>query len=523
VQWLKKTDLKQLILILASLSMLVTVFNMFYASAVVHRKSLMDGTLQHNAGYADKLAQTIEVLLAQAQQELIFTAIMLGNRWQEQASVDELVDKLYAQNSLFNSIYVSDAGGNVSAASINARDLVGSQLVEGEYGLALQQQRAWVSAPFICRMGNLVTMLTAPVFDTEGSYLGYVSASFYLQHNNVLQRLIGQHYQQDGSYIYIIDNKKRLLYHLDSNRIGEQVETNPILDLVLSGNPGSGQVINSKGVSMLAGYAHIPLVDWGLVAQSPTEAVLQKHYSVMRKVMLQSLPISITLLLAIWLFSGLIARPLRLLAVNAMRLTQRTSIGDVKEIPAWFHEAEQLRKAMLFGLERMHDKVDQLQHDVDIDPLTGLNNRRVLAPQLAIWQRNKTAFCALMLDIDHFKKINDEFGHGAGDSVLQELGHLLLQSSRGNDVSIRMGGEEFLILMDSCNMEVGERVAERLRCRVMEHEFKDVGQVTISIGVATWPDGYATPEDCVRRADEMLYRAKDSGRNRVCSHRQCIS
>lgn len=391
MQWLKKTSLKQLILILASLSMLVTVFNMFYASAVVHRKSLMDSILQNNAGYADKLAQTIEVLLAQAQQELVFTAIMLGNRWHDQAAVDE------------------------------------------------------------------------------------------------------------------------------------QVETNSMLDLVLSGNPGSGEVINSKGVAMLAGYAYIPLVNWGLVAQSPTGAVLQKHYSVMRKVMLESVPVSVALLLAIWFCAGKISRPLGLLAFNAERLNQRKSMIDVKEVDAWFHEAEQLQKAMLLGLERMHDKVDQLQHDVDIDPLTGLNNRRVLAPQLAVWEHTKTDFCALMLDIDHFKKINDELGHAAGDSVLQELGHLVLDSSRGKDVSIRMGGEEFLILIDSCSLEVGERVAERLRCRVMEHEFKDVGRITISIGVATWPGGYASPEECVRRADEMLYRAKASGRNQVCSHRQCIS
>lgn len=127
-----------------------------------------------------------------------------------------------------------------------------------------------------------------------------------------------------------------------------------------------------------------------------------------------------------------------------------------------------------------------------------------------------TSFCAITFDIDHFKKVNDNYGHAAGDQVLRELSAIVLDSSRENDVCIRLGGEEFLILMTHCKLELAVRVAERLRAAVMEHSFTDVGSVTISLGVAAWPEHNKTPQEILIIADKRLYRAKNLGRNQVC-------
>lgn len=100
--------------------------------------------------------------------------------------------------------------------------------------------------------------------------------------------------------------------------------------------------------------------------------------------------------------------------------------------------------------------------------------------------------------------------------MLKELARIVLDSSRENDVSIRLGGEEFLILMANCTLEVAVKIAERLRITVMQHDFPGVGTVTISLGVAAWPQQSISPYDTLRIADERLYRAKNRGRNQVC-------
>jgi diguanylate cyclase (GGDEF)-like protein len=229
------------------------------------------------------------------------------------------------------------------------------------------------------------------------------------------------------------------------------------------------------------------------------------------------MPMNFAMLVVIWIFSGFISKPLKVLARNVKKMTLRSTIERVENLNAWYYEAQQLKQAFLLGLENIHDKVDKLQHDADIDPLTGLNNRRLLEQILDTFLVTNTSFCAITFDIDHFKKVNDSYGHSAGDQVLKELARIVLDSSRGNDVSIRLGGEEFLILMANCKLEVAVKIAERLRTTVMQHDFPGVGSVTISLGVAAWPEHGLSPHDTLRIADERLYRAKNQGRNKVCS------
>ncbi len=157
------------------------------------------------------------------------------------------------------------------------------------------------------------------------------------------------------------------------------------------------------------------------------------------------------------------------------------------------------------------------------DELTGLLNRRAgwsrIEQELSRAKRERTPLSVLLMDIDHFKRINDEYGHPVGDEALRLLGDVLRRSRRDYDHVARWGGEEFLLVLPSATAEEAAGAAERIRASVEEAWLPraDGGEVrfTLSVGVAE-ATADSTLEDLVRRADEALYRAKREGRNRVC-------
>ncbi len=164
--------------------------------------------------------------------------------------------------------------------------------------------------------------------------------------------------------------------------------------------------------------------------------------------------------------------------------------------------------------ERQRRAVVALREDAATDALTGLANRRALDAALAKALDAGEPFALLMLDLDHFKRYNDSFGHQAGDAVLRETGHLLHAEVRPRDLVARYGGEEFVIVLPKGDALRAERVAQRVlaafRATAWPHR-----AVTVSIGVTVAVAG-DVPETLLRRADEALYRSKQEGRDRYC-------
>lgn len=190
--------------------------------------------------------------------------------------------------------------------------------------------------------------------------------------------------------------------------------------------------------------------------------------------------------------------------------------------------ANSLRRARQYLLEALpvlHAKrLAQDLHQMAIrDTLTGLYNRRFLEgninPILAGIQRRDSNLAILMADMDYFKKVNDEYGHESGDSVLKGLSHILQNSVRQSDLVIRYGGEEFLILLVDCHPDdFAETVAEKIRSKVEEHQFRIEGgslRKTLSIGISEFPKDTSAFWEAVKFADVALYRAKENGRNQV--------
>jgi len=154
------------------------------------------------------------------------------------------------------------------------------------------------------------------------------------------------------------------------------------------------------------------------------------------------------------------------------------------------------------------------------DGLTGITNRqelgRLLDKELARAARYASPLSLIMYDLDHFKRINDRFGHNAGDDVLKTLTLRVNQTLRDTDLHGRWGGEEFMVLLPETGLEAASKVAEKLRRTIADHRFAGIGSVTASFGVAQLAAG-EDARSLVQRVDEALYRAKALGRNRVAS------
>ena len=167
-----------------------------------------------------------------------------------------------------------------------------------------------------------------------------------------------------------------------------------------------------------------------------------------------------------------------------------------------------------------HEEIYRL---MTTDGLTQLNNKRyfdeMLDREVARAKRYKRTFSLLVFDIDHFKSINDRFGHLAGDAILRQLGAVLLGRLRVNDVLARIGGEEFALITPEVGLDGAKELAGKINRLIADTRFEFEGtrvDVTVSVGVAEWHPTYQDPLELFGAADDRLFEAKRSGRNRVC-------
>jgi polar amino acid transport system substrate-binding protein len=174
------------------------------------------------------------------------------------------------------------------------------------------------------------------------------------------------------------------------------------------------------------------------------------------------------------------------------------------------------------SLKIINGKLKESQRKLELlsitDPLTKTFNRlkmdEVFSQEIKTGKRYHSPLSVIMLDIDHFKKINDEFGHIVGDSVLKKIAQVIKSSLRTNDFLGRWGGEEFLIICPSTNIDKAKMVAEKLRAALVNTPFTPLKKVTASFGVAEW-EVEESQDSLISRADSALYRSKNDGRNRV--------
>jgi diguanylate cyclase (GGDEF)-like protein len=165
----------------------------------------------------------------------------------------------------------------------------------------------------------------------------------------------------------------------------------------------------------------------------------------------------------------------------------------------------------------------RLEEESIKDRLTGLYNRRYMEESLQreIYKcdRQQEFLSIIMLDVDHFKKFNDSFGHLAGDALLKELGSFLQTNIRASDIAFRYGGEELIVIMPKTSLQIaqqrGEEIREKVKNIELKHEPAIKQEISLSLGVACFPLHGLIPQEVIKAADNALYRAKRAGRDRV--------
>lgn len=515
-----KLTLKKLILSVALLSVILTLFSSILAGYRVNQATLVEGTLETNRVYVQKISQMTDNFMERTLQSLAVSSTDISTYFNDEDAAELLTEeanRLMNQSNTFNSVVITSAEGIILATSPQTLAIVGNKINSPGSIQALKEKKPLISNPYVSATNRLIVFISSPIFDQSGTFLGYVGGSIYLLEKNILNELLGEHYYKDGSYVYVVNEEGRLLYHEDKNRINEVVTGNAVIEKIKKGQSGAERVINTKGKDMLAGYGYIPTAKWGIVSQRPTEATLLPSEQLYKKMLLTALPFLLLSLLLIWFISNRIAAPLKQLADHAKDSTENWEMKEMNNVHAWYYEALELQKAMLNNLRFFQNKVNFFIHESSTDPLTGLVNRRSMDAQVHKWIEEEQPFSLIIMDIDRFKRVNDTYGHPVGDLVLKFLSVELKRIARPQDICCRYGGEEFILLTPGLDQHEAVLVAEQLRSK-LEHTVSPCGDIiTISAGVASYPQCSTHIVELIEIADNSLYEAKNTGRNRVVS------
>jgi len=197
---------------------------------------------------------------------------------------------------------------------------------------------------------------------------------------------------------------------------------------------------------------------------------------------------------------------------------KRRKIPIIKTVVAITFRKRQYLIETFIDISDLKRKDEELKRLATTDILTGAYNRtlfdEIIAREIERVKRYNKPLSVIMFDIDHFKQVNDTFGHNAGDSVLKKIAYLVKRIMRKIDYFMRWGGEEFMVILGGTDREQAYTLAERIRKRIGNHTFDHIDKITVSCGVAEYREG-DTENSLIKRADDAMYKAKREGRNRV--------
>ncbi|MGI8817577.1 MAG: sensor domain-containing diguanylate cyclase, partial [Gemmatimonadales bacterium] len=377
-------------------------------------------------------------------------------------------------------------------------------------------------------LGMGILLVAVPVQRADGRLLGALAARLNLSgaKDGLLTFAPGKYGQ-----IYLIGSGGNLIVNsLTTSAELMRLSLKPSVLERLTKREGAVQTYESvSGVEVLGSLKQVPRAGWAVLAEIPVDTA----YHQVRRFRDLTLAIVAGLLLLVtaiaYRLALLIVRPLERLTKGAAEVAEGdlavdlpTATGEVGDLTYVFnHMVGRLRQSRQ-DLDAVNETLRQQNEELErlsaSDSLTGLSNRRILTQRLSEEllrsQRQSHSFTVLMLDVDHFKKYNDAYGHPAGDEVLKKVANILRNCTRAGDCTARYGGEEFAVLLSGKSGDTALQLAERIRTRVAAEEFVG-GKVTISGGIAEFPHHGHTAEAVISSADEALYEAKREGRNRV--------
>jgi diguanylate cyclase (GGDEF)-like protein len=320
-----------------------------------------------------------------------------------------------------------------------------------------------------------------------------------------------------------------ILAHVDSSRILTEISgRNEAASELQRGSSGTLETVSSAGEPVLSSFATVPGFRWGVLILQPSAVAFAPLEAATRRAIMLGALVVIAAAISASLMAVAITRPLAHLrraarAVADGDLEQRLGFTSGDEIGQLGRDFDRMAHELAARTAGILALQEELRAEAIRDALTGLFNRRyldaTLGRELQRATRHHAPIGVAMLDLDFFKRINDTLGHETGDVVLREVGALLRERSRGEDVAARYGGEELVLVLPGATLADTFRRAESIREGMatlpVQSQLAPVGSVTVSIGVAAYPDSGAEAETLLRAADKALYQAKANGRNRV--------
>lgn len=510
-----QVNLRRLILFIALSGMLVIFVNSYFAFYDTQKKLLTDQFFKINLNYSLKLANTVETFFSSSQSQLNFSAQQLADNMKNADTLQKEVERIRQIGHRFNSISVIDKQGYVRAFSPLQPGVIDVRLTSPSHASTIQANTFLISHPYVSLMGNLIVYISVPIHNAEGEQLGYVGGSIYLNNRNATNEFMNSQFDDDNYDTYVLNKDGTIIYHHDKSRIGQKIDDNALKQMALLGNKGNFRLTDSQGTTFLAGFAKVKRADWIILTLQTEQIVIQALNNVMIDVTKKSAPVLLITLFIITLLTIYIAKPLRMLGLAASRMDDPDVISNIRAVSSWYFEVEHLKRVILWGTILLHKRIGKLSSQAHTDPLTGLLNRRGFHENIEMSLHNNSVVSVIVIDIDHFKNVNDTYGHDVGDEVIKMLGRHLKTNSRKTDLVCRTGGEEFLMLLPGIDIHLAVVIAERLRKNVAEMSFPICQHITISIGVASFLPKEVPIDAALKTADNALYRAKKAGRNKV--------
>ncbi|HEY0833400.1 MAG TPA: GGDEF domain-containing protein [Azospirillum sp.] len=371
--------------------------------------------------------------------------------------------------------------------------------------------------------------VATPLRDETGTTVGVLATHFsWNWAREVQQTLLRPMRDRRGLETFIVSADDTILLGPEGT-LGQPLA---VRSAATARTSGTGWAVETwpDGKTYVIGYAHSPGhadyqgLGWTVLARQPVEAAYAGATALRREILLWGMGFAVLFSAMAWFAAGWITRPLQAIADAAVRLRRGEPGVEIPQVTgaAEVMDLSRALRALIASLSDTQYALSRMEDEAYQDPLTGLPNRRFFEQYAdALANRPGTQpFTVLCLDLDGFKPVNDTLGHSAGDAVLRQIGARLASCLRTNDVVARMGGDEFVIVINPVPGKKSPRVEEitqRLIDAVNEPVLVAgrVARVGCSIGIAAWPEHGATLPQVLEQADRALYAAKRTGRNRA--------
>ena len=358
-------------------------------------------------------------------------------------------------------------------------------------------------------------VFAVPIYQTGGRFLGALTVKLDM---GAVHRLLRRFAGGEASRVYLVTTAGRQIVGspAGSTDLLRLAGDAPIVRRLLEREGAAAAGRGVDGTQVVAVLKRVPQLDWAVLAETPAADAYRQVTRLRNVTALVLAALLVVVGLLAYLLALLITRPLDRLTRGAARVAG----GDLEvQLPvAGGGELRYVTEVFNDMVARLQESRRELERLSITDDLTGLYNRRYLMEALANEVRRSRRLahpCALLMgDVDHFKEYNDAYGHLAGDEALARVAAIFREATRDVDTAARYGGEEFVVLLAETEAAGAIETAHRIRAR-LAREDKTKGKLSVSFGVAQFPEDGDTPEALLARADAALYRAKREGRDRV--------